>query len=649
MGDAVLNIAGDSAGAQKAIDALRKEVNRLKEELKAVSEGQKQSVSQTGQLAREAGRFLADLGKQAKKTWEETATPMERHKQQLAALEGIYQKGAMSVGRYAAAKEQLIGTLKREAAEGARTQRLFSLNEQSRLQLLTLGQMSAAQSAGKITKEHGMVSGLLGTIGAQVVGLGSAYLSVYGVIRAITGELEHQEQLRERSKQVVGDLATAQREFLLNYLSAMPPGTTKEAKTAAGQAAVARIAELSVKTGVSEADLTTRASAIFSSRQGATEDQAWAAVEESARVQPGNAASGLAFGVGAMDIMKVAKGVSARRAAGLIAATSGLSHLWRWDLIAQAGAPAISAIAATGGTPEEAAQWFAWTTLASRDWTGEQSKTASSRMTLSLEEWLPEKDRPIVGEIEGRLMNLGTRKGTGLKSPFERIDWMRAHPKEAAQIIEKMEWGRGIMKPHFRAAILDPESEQWKTLEDVRKGMGSREQLEADYESTMGAIAEMPAIDTAGFGRQAKTAEETLAGQDLPRATAGYSKEGVGGVLGRAESWPTRLAAGIERRFLSPRGQLVSDLARTQAQIGWRAGQRYGRFAGASLEEREPIDPAKVQELGKTERALLDALRRQEILLQRQLEKMDAQVKVQEDAARKGTAQGAGAVNTHTE
>ena len=62
MGDAVLNIGGDSAGGQKAIDALRKEVNKLKEEQRGLVEAGKGAMGQFDQGAQRAKKSHRDLG-----------------------------------------------------------------------------------------------------------------------------------------------------------------------------------------------------------------------------------------------------------------------------------------------------------------------------------------------------------------------------------------------------------------------------------------------------------------------------------------------------------------------------------------------------------------------------------------------------------
>jgi hypothetical protein len=600
VGDAVLNIAGDSAGAQKAFDALRKQVTQLREELKQCNQAQKT-----------AGAEMDALARSAKRVYDETRTPQEQHAQRLRDLGTLLNQGKISYETW--------GRATKKAHED-------------------LNQQLSQTSQGHVGLGR-LVSDWKGQIGGIVAG----YLSIQGAQQLITQEMQRQEELRHKAAEATKTLATAQREFLINYLAAAPRGMTEEQKTAASTAALARIAALSKETGVSERDLTLRASAIFSSRQGATEQMAWEAVRESARVQPGELEGGRAMGVGAMDLMKVAEGISAARAMGMMVATAGMSHVWDVARVAEHGAPAIAAVAKTGGTPEEAAALFAWSTLALKDWTGAQSAVAARKAALSLEEWLPEKDRPVVGTVDGRLVSVGMRKGTALKSWSERVDWLRTHPKEAAQIIEKMEFGRGAMKPFFRAAVLDPVSSEWKMMDELRKTMGTGQQMETEYQTMLGAMGVIPALRVAGIGRRIQTKAEEIAVANRPEAIVGaIEPEFENFMLQMGESAFARTRGGfMGTRFASGRFLEYGPENALQSMIDRAASLRAGYQPMEGLLGRlfgEGGDRRRYEELGE----ML-------VVLRAQLEEIREMRKAQQETNRKGAAHGAGAVNQHSE
>ncbi len=490
--------------------------------------------------------------------------------------------------------------------------------------------MDGAASASKQQSQEQVDA--IGNVTTKIGEWAAGYLTVRSAISLVNAELQNQIDLRRKAAEATMTEADAQRDFLRNF----------GARTAAERdAAIHQVGAISRETGVSERDLYHRGSAIFSAKGNLSDEQAWSALRESARLVPESQEKGLAVGVASLDLMRATGVKEAAPAMGMMASMARLSHVFDWAKIAQHGVPSVVAAMQSGATAQEAVGLYSTMTYGMADWTGRRSATAVAQFTRQLEKFLPETDMPLYSQIGGVDVQTGTRKGTGLKGFRARLDYLQAHPKEAEAFYQGADVEERA-KPTIRGMLglkeAQPGAEAMaKQLVDLTSQVPQLGEAGAYYEQQRGLIAGAGLQTTAQFGRSLAAAKERLQVGQGSQAVAGMLQKELPEILQMAgQSALASKIMGVVRSAASPEMGMEMAVGEIEQQREWMAGAtRTSVIAGVPA--RVPAPPMNEEDqrayavLGE----ILDVLRRQ--------------TQVMEEDRRKQSAAGAGKTDLHSE
>lgn len=189
--------------------------------------------------------------------------------------------------------------------------------------------------------------------------------------------------------------------------------------------------------------------------------------------------------------------------------------------LATHGVPAVSAVAAFGGSAEQSAA-LAAAMSGSKGMMdeGAESGTVVVKLAQELRERLPEER-------------------TGLKTTRERIDYLRAHPREAKAYLEggviagkkhnPADFGRGKGRTYVEGLLgVNAETAPiYQEYLDITQAMGDRQSQLAAHQSGLQATSALPEVQQSELRRRLKSTSAGVQAANLQGGTAGISREGL--------------------------------------------------------------------------------------------------------------------------
>lgn len=437
--------------------------------------------SKVAAQSRQAERAQNDMARSAQRVLNEIQTPQERYNSRIKELDTLLQHGKLSQDQY--------GLAVRRARD----------------------QMDAAGQAG--------LDAFGPSARSMVMSLGGSFLSLTGVITGIKKEYQSLFEMQDRAREASITVAEAEREALIN----LGPKTAEERDQF-----LAKMEDMSQRTGVSRKDLLQRSSAALSAKGFLTDEEALEAVEVSARLLPGSAEEGKVFAASMMDVDKIlssrGRPISAEEAGGYLMSIGETARITNPKDIAANLAPAVASAMATGADERGAGALFSAFTSSLADVTGAESKTATVKLSAMLAKFVPEKDSiekrlGADGGIEEQLI----AKGTGQTTMEGRIKYLQEN-EEARQIF----LSTADIEPGHRAHVeqlLSGEGAMSQAYEKYYEELPSMQLAAAQFRQKLDVIDASPLQQTAKFGRSVATAREGLQVSDQGAARAGIIRK----------------------------------------------------------------------------------------------------------------------------
>jgi len=191
--------------------------------------------------------------------------------------------------------------------------------------------------------------------------------------------------------------------------------------------------------------------------------------------------------------------------------------------LATHGVPAVSAVAAFGGSAEESAALAAAMSQAMMD-EGAESGTVVTKLAQELRERLPEAT-------------------TGLTTTKQRIDYLRANPEEAQAYLDggmiagkkhnPADFGRGKGRTYVEG-LIGRNAETASVYDNyvgITGDMGNRESQLAAHQSGLEATQALPEVQQSELRRRMKSASAGVQLATMQGGTAGITRDGLAQLL----------------------------------------------------------------------------------------------------------------------
>lgn len=219
-----------------------------------------------------------------------------------------------------------------------------------------------------------------------------------------------------------------------------------------------------------------------------------------------------------LDIMNRFK-LNSKEALGLVQKLDQAHHSAEPLDLATHAAPAVSGVAAFGGSAQESLALVSVLSQAMMD-NGAESGTAAEKMAGQLRERLPEKT-------------------TGLKTTFERIKYLRDHPKEGLAYLEggtiagvkhtPADFGRSGARTHIEGLIGQNKETgyQYANMLDIEKNAGGKPEWVDTHKTMLTDIESNPEQIQAKLKRRLQSGSTQIQLANMAGGTGGISREGL--------------------------------------------------------------------------------------------------------------------------
>ena len=450
---------------------------------------------------------------------------------------------------------------------------------QDKLRQAGAASMKSSQESAKGLSKHGAaVDGVV----TKIAGMAAGYLSIHGVLRGITAELEKQKRIETGAATTQISLSNA-RSAMLRNLGAVDDKIKREA--------FGRIGEMAKKSRVPEATLTAATSSALSAFGSLPREAAYQAVGAAAQFLPDAPGQVELVSGSLLDLTKVTKSQKAMANLGYLASVGKASRVVTTELQSANVVPGLIGMSSFGATPKGAGALTAALTTGSGDFTGAVAGTGGINFAQQLEAAFPE-----------------------LATMTDRIHYLQKNPAAAKAIYDKGSF-RARTKGPIRELITDPQGMVAGTFEQAYRDIkvpgagaaGVAQNIIAGYRVD-------PLNPVAGVSRAGKTAlgELQKASMEKPfgRTAQDTAFEAIGQRTWFFTDWGRRLRAHALASAGVPREQIA--IQELQAQIASDRGQLGQPGFGPAFQGGTPTaaDRAEANILEGLLQNLLDETRR---------------------------------------
>lgn len=353
----------------RELDKLRKANVRLEEQMRKLTRESKKATAEERQLARAA-----------KRVYDETRTPQERHLGRMRELNRMLEAGVIKQDTFRRAAKRS----QEEASRG--TQR----GQQTTWRWLT-----------------------------DIRSLAAGYLSVYQAVNQARRAVEDLEEARRKAKETTVGVAETEAKALL-----MLPEKTEQMADRY-QKAVERMAAEYKPRGSKRTIHEIMTETLSAAGQLPLAEKA---AEIGVRFAPFDPETAKAMATGALDLAQaLGEQKDLMKPMGWMLAALSQSRVVSPVAMAKYGAPAIAGMTAAGMGKEEAASLFNAISKILADPEGRRTRTAAVNLAKDLAEFLPEKDvfETIADPLTGVVQKTLKQRGTGLRTFEQRWEALR--------------------------------------------------------------------------------------------------------------------------------------------------------------------------------------------------------------------------------
>jgi len=448
----------------------------------------------------------ADQASRKTRTREQKLADLQRCLVELVRAEDRHER-EVNQGRQA--DERAIQASRRRQRQIDRTAR--ALGNEQRVQ----NRASAAVS-GHAAAQAGL-AGSLGGVGSAVRGLLPVLgvgVGLLGAYRLIKNELDAIIDRQEKAFQTQVTLASAQRQLKKN----LPGASSEEIDRLFGEAG-----RISLETGISEPVITSAFASAASATAG-DKEKFVPLVELAAQFSAEDPAQIASVAGGLGDTQGAIQTDDPFVALGFLSTVAGLSRVSTPERQFKNIPPALAGLVSLGFTPPEAGSLNAALSVATKDITGEQTKTASINFGNRINELFRALGRP-------------ERAGEALAA-------LQTDPELARQFVEGgeiIQGGKSVSLPELTAEaqsitalrdlLLKPESEVAQNFQAFQPKFGDPDQLRRVGEALLAELSRGEIEKTAEVGRRLSTAAEALKSTNLSGGRAGAVRSGIIEVL----------------------------------------------------------------------------------------------------------------------
>lgn len=306
---------------------------------------------------------------------------------------------------------------------------------------------------------------LLGGLATKVIAYGGSFLSIHAAVKAITAELQAQQDLIDKRVQAQLTIGESRNVLLRNLVG-------QEALIPQVQQAATSIAN---ETGLSETPVNLALASAVSST-GGNVPLSIELVRMAAKFLKDRPQDVGSFAGTLADLTRVTQSVDPEVQLGLLAKVGQLSRVVSPELQAKNIAPALIGSMPFGGDAQTSGALFAALTGGSADVTGERTGTALVALAAQLEDAMAgtgsfraTKNKP--GPIPGL---------AGITQLRERIAYLRSHPQDAKYFLDNASFEKKVLGP-ITQLLLDPSA-----------------QVSRDYQAALGQIGDNATLRRVG-------------------------------------------------------------------------------------------------------------------------------------------------------
>lgn len=490
---------GDDKEVQRALDAMEKKYN-------ALVAATKKGTDETKKMA-----------EAAKKAFDETRTPLERYAKKMQELNALVKQGAIDQETFARAAKK--------AAD----------------------ELNKADKAG-----GGMVK--------HALDAAAGYLSVAAALALVNTALERKNQLERAAADKQFDMATKQREALINLGTA----TKQERSEILGG-----VAGISKRTGVKQGDLMAALPGLTSAQGALTTQQMMSALEMAARIAPHNAETmgELALGLENTASLTGSKDMTENMGFQLgIGRGTQIKNLGDINKYLIRGAIGVKGF---GGSATDAAAIVSTLTSTMKDTEGRLSQTAGISMAQQLAEFMPEKDRYKTDEKGRRKLEA---RGTGLTDTASRIKALQSDPNLRDQFMAKASFEHQAFIPI--QDMLTAGTEAAGILETRKKEIPLGDAARGIAGEFLGTLERDKLQRDAQSVRSGEATVEKMLLDDDPAGRSARARKLMLDALDASGDWST-----VQARWLfdlsnaNPEDKAIGQLERRKADIDWWPGE----------------------------------------------------------------------------
>ena len=381
-----------SIGGQDSLSPLLAKVD------KAIGKTSK-SLGSTASAAGKLGSEYASMGRLAKRAFEETRTPLERHNSKLRELKRLMDANLISQDTFSRGIQKSGRELNRFTDSGTRR----------------LGKFRNMLSG--VAQTMSSMSGL--AIGGGVAGLVTAGVTAYQAERRTRARLD------EASEHAALESGEAVRRTRVNFQA------DKSLKDAELEPELQRIAEA---TRTKLPIVAAAASDAFSAKGDLPNRAALEAVEQALRVLPNDLANAVTMSGRTLDVAKASGSTNIRAIGGQLIQTQGASRVTDLEKLGGTAVQAINSVVQAGGTAEQGSELFATLTQLTGDTEGRKSATGISNLMKKLDDFAPTtKGKDKGGEFDVPQRAIDAFNAAA--DPMARLSALQSNPNLGRQFL----------------------------------------------------------------------------------------------------------------------------------------------------------------------------------------------------------------------
>lgn len=439
---AEVQFVGSAQQLMAEYDKLKGKNQQLERDLRAVGQASKQANADQKQLARDAKAAI-----------EATLTPLERYRKQMEQLKTALREGLITQEQFNRANREAHSdlTAAKDAADeyGRAAKKTFEETrtplekhnaQMARLRdLLAKGKLDQDTFNRAAKKQDELLKAAHPTLSAHVLEIGKAALGFAGVGSATAGIMlaaqaikAEYEALLERQKQAAGEQEKHGDAFRKTLTSFTPDETVKSSEEL--DAEVQRIAST---TGADIAAVDRVVGSALSSKGPLTNKQALGGVEEAFRLLPKDEVAAEAMSGVTLELAQQTDVKDPKALSGFVTQAKAATKIANDQSFGAAFSKGMIATMLRGDTPEQAAEIFATLGNTMGDREGARTGTAQTQLAEQLAEMFPElpSTKARIAHVQKNPQLLGDVLETlnlesAARAPVENI--LRGDPKALA-------------------------------------------------------------------------------------------------------------------------------------------------------------------------------------------------------------------------